>query len=396
MNILIDAFGGDNAPLEVIRGGARAVQELGVTVTLVGDEQKIRACAEKNRLPLDGMEILHAPAVFDIHEEPTSLLKQHADTSMAVGMQALHDGKGDAFVCAGSTGALLVGATFLVKRIAGIKRAAVAPVLPTETTPFLLIDGGANNDCRPEMLVQFAIMGSAYMQNVMHVDKPRVALLNVGAEETKGRELELESYVQLAQAPVNFIGNIEARELPAGAADVVVTDGFTGNVALKLYEGMGKFMAHQMKGNLFAGVAGKLAALLILPKIKALTKKMDYKAVGGAVMLGVQKPVIKAHGSSDGTAFFNAIRQAKDCVAGNVVQTIAENTGKPVGLKRISITTLRTSTCCWKHCPTRPMPTKSIRPATATSVWNFWGTVCCRSWFRNSCFTSIPTCRRAS
>ena len=328
MNILIDAFGGDNAPLEVIRGGARAVQELGVTVTLVGDEQKIRACAEKNRLPLDGMEILHAPAVFDIHEEPTSLLKQHADTSMAVGMQALHDGKGDAFVCAGSTGALLVGATFLVKRIAGIKRAAVAPVLPTETTPFLLIDGGANNDCRPEMLVQFAIMGSAYMQNVMHVDKPRVALLNVGAEETKGRELELESYVQLAQAPVNFIGNIEARELPAGAADVVVTDGFTGNVALKLYEGMGKFMAHQMKGNLFAGVAGKLAALLILPK--ALTKKMDYKAVGGAVMLGVQKPVIKAHGSSDGTAFFNAIRQAKDCVAGNVVQTIAENTGKPV------------------------------------------------------------------
>jgi len=327
LNILIDAFGGDNAPLEVIRGGARAVQELGVTVTLVGDEQKIRACAEKNRLPLDGMEILHAPAVFDIHEEPTSLLKQHADTSMAVGMQALHD---DAFVCAGSTGALLVGATFLVKRIAGIKRAAVAPVLPTETTPFLLIDGGANNDCRPEMLVQFAIMGSAYMQNVMHVDKPRVALLNVGAEETKGRELELESYVQLAQAPVNFIGNIEARELPAGAADVVVTDGFTGNVALKLYEGMGKFMAHQMKGNLFAGVAGKLAALLILPKIKALTKKMDYKAVGGAVMLGVQKPVIKAHGSSDGTAFFNAIRQAKDCVAGNVVQTIAENTGKPV------------------------------------------------------------------
>ena len=330
MNILIDAFGGDNAPLEVIRGGARAVQELGVTVTLVGDEQKIRACAEKNRLPLDGMEILHAPAVFDIHEEPTSLLKQHADTSMAVGMQALYDGKGDAFVCAGSTGALLVGATFLVKRIAGIKCAAVAPVLPTETTPFLLIDGGANNDCRPEMLVQFAIMGSAYMQNVMHVDKPRVARLNVGAEETKGRELELESYVQLAQAPVNFIGNIEARELPAGAADVVVTDGFTGNVALKLYEGMGKFMAHQMKGNLFAGVAGKLAALLILPKIKALTKKMDYKAVGGAVMLGVQKPVIKAHGSSDGTAFFNAIRQAKDCVAGNVVQTIAENTGKPV------------------------------------------------------------------
>ena len=209
MNILIDAFGGDAAPLEVIKGGALAVQQLGVTVTLVGDEGKIRACAEKNGLSLDGMEILHAPAVFDIHEEPPTLLKQHRDTSMAVGMEALHNGRGDAFVCAGSTGALLVGSTFLVKRIPGIKRAAGAPVLPTETTPFLLIDGGANNDCRPEMLVQFAIMGSAYMQNVKQVEKPRVALLNVGAEETKGRELELESYVQLSQAPVNFFVYIE-------------------------------------------------------------------------------------------------------------------------------------------------------------------------------------------
>ena len=325
MNILIDAFGGDNAPLEVIRGGARAVQELGVTVTLVGDEQKIRACAEKNRLPLDGMEILHAPAVFDIHEEPTSLLKQHADTSMAVGMQALHDGKGDAFVCAGSTGALLVGATFLVKRIAGIKRAAVAPVLPTETTPFLLIDGGANNDCRPEMLEQFALMGSVYMERGMQVAKPRVMLLNVGAEETKGRDLELETYPLLEQAPIHFCGNIEARDMPKGIADVVVADGFTGNVALKLYEGMGKFISNQLKHNLLAGVAGKLSAMLILPRIKAFAKKMDYKSVGGAVLLGVQKPVIKAHGSSDATAFFNAIRQAKNCVDGKMIETISNS-----------------------------------------------------------------------
>ena len=330
MKIIVDMMGGDNAPLAVLEGAAQAVKEYGITVVGVGDEALVRKTAQENSIPLDGIELVNCTEVIDMCDEPARAIRQKKDSSIVVGLNMLKDGKGDAFVCAGSTGALLVGATFLVKRIAGIKRAAVAPVLPTETTPFLLIDGGANNDCRPEMLVQFAIMGSAYMQNVMHVDKPRVALLNVGAEETKGRELELESYVQLAQAPVNFIGNIEARELPAGAADVVVTDGFTGNVALKLYEGMGKFMAHQMKGNLFAGVAGKLAALLILPKIKALTKKMDYKAVGGAVMLGVQKPVIKAHGSSDGTAFFNAIRQAKDCVAGNVVQTIAENTGKPV------------------------------------------------------------------
>ncbi len=329
MNILIDAFGGDNAPLEVIKGGIQAVKELDVAVTLVGNEDQIRACAAENNLSLDGLGVLHAPAVFDIHEEPTTLLKQHADTSMAVGMRALYEGKGDAFVCAGSTGALLVGATFLVKRIPGVKRAAAAPVLPTETTPFILIDGGANNDCRPEMLVQFAIMGSAYMESVMGVAKPRVALLNVGAEDTKGRELELETYPLLQQAPVHFIGNIEARDLPKGAADVVVTDGFTGNVALKLYEGMGKFMAHQMKGSLFAGVMGKLAALLIFPKIRALTKKMDYKAVGGAVMLGVQKPVIKAHGSSDAKAFFNAIRQAKDCITGNVIKAITQHTAKP-------------------------------------------------------------------
>ena len=330
MKIIVDMMGGDNAPLAVLEGAAQAVKEYGVQLIGVGNEALVRKTAAEHNIPLDGIELVNCTETIEMCDEPARAIRQKKDSSIVVGLNMLKEGKGDAFVCAGSTGALLVGATFLVKRIPGIKRAAVAPVLPTETTPFLLIDGGANNDCRPEMLVQFAIMGSAYMQNVMQVEKPRVALLNVGAEETKGRELELESYVQLSQAPVNFIGNIEARELPAGAADVVVTDGFTGNVALKLYEGMGKFMAHQMKGNLFAGAAGKLAALLILPKIKALTKKMDYKAVGGAVMLGVQKPVIKAHGSSDGTAFFNAIRQARDCVAGNVVQTIAENTGRPV------------------------------------------------------------------
>ena len=329
--VALDAMGGDNAPGELVKGAVDAVNgRSDIKVLLVGQQDVVEKELKQYSYPKEQIEVVHAEEVIETAEPPVNAIRRKKDSSIVVGMKLVKEGQADAFVSAGSTGALLMGATFLVKRIRGVKRAALAPILPTATTPFMLLDAGANNDCRPEMLVQFAIMGSAYMQNVMHVDKPRVALLNVGAEETKGRELELESYVQLAQAPVNFIGNIEARELPAGAADVVVTDGFTGNVALKLYEGMGKFMAHQMKGNLFAGVAGKLAALLILPKIKALTKKMDYKAVGGAVMLGVQKPVIKAHGSSDGTAFFNAIRQAKDCVAGNVVQTIAENTGKPV------------------------------------------------------------------
>lgn len=322
MNIFIDAFGGDHAPLEVIRGGRKAVDNLQITVTLVGDQDKIRSCAEENHISLEGMEILHAPEVFDIHEEPTTLLKQHSDTSMAIGMKALNEGKGDAFVSAGSTGALLVGATFLVKRLKGIKRAAVAPIMPTASTPFILIDGGANTECRAEMLLQFAVMGNSYMKQVMGVENPKVALLNVGAEETKGRDLELETYKLLSDSDLNFVGNVEARELPKGEVDVVVTDGFTGNVALKLYEGMGKFMADQLKNNLFSGVIGKLSALLILPKIKKLTKRMDYKATGGAVMLGVQKPVIKAHGSSDAEAFYNAIRQAKNCIDSKVVESI--------------------------------------------------------------------------
>jgi glycerol-3-phosphate acyltransferase PlsX len=249
MNIIVDAFGGDNAPLEVIKGSMQAVRELKVNVTLAGNEKLIKKCAEENGLSLEGIEILHAEDIFDIHEEPVSLIKEHKNSSMAVGMQALADGNGDAFVSAGSSGALVVGSTFIVKRIKGIKRVALAPVMPTGDKPFLLLDGGANNDCRPEMLQQFAIMGSAYMEKVMGVDKPRVKLLNVGAEETKGRELELEAYKLLQNTPVNFCGNIEARELPLGNADVVVADGFTGNVALKLYEGMGKFMKDQLKGN---------------------------------------------------------------------------------------------------------------------------------------------------
>lgn len=323
MNIIVDAFGGDNAPLEVIKGGEMAVRDLGVKVTLVGDEKVIRKCAEDNNISLDGMDILHAPEVFDIHEEPVSLIKEHKNSSMAVGMQALSDGKGDSFVSAGSSGALVVGSTFIVKRIKGIKRVALAPIMPTADKPFILLDGGANNDCRPEMLVQFAIMGSAYMNRVMGIEKPVVKLLNVGAEETKGRDLDLETYKLLQNAPVNFCGNIEARELPFGKADVVVADGFTGNVALKLYEGMGKFMANELKSNIFAG-AGKLAALMVIGRIKKLSRKLDYKSVGGALMIGASKPVIKAHGSSDAKAFYNAIRQARDCVKGNMIAAIAE------------------------------------------------------------------------
>ena len=314
--IIVDAFGGDNAPLEVIKGCERAVRELGVSIILTGSEEKIKKCAAENGLSLSGIEIVHTDDVFDIHEEPKEIIKSGKNSSMAVGLTLLSEGKGDAFVSAGSTGALVMGATFIVKRIKGIKRIAPSPILPGDKGSFILLDAGANTECRPEMLVQFAVMGSAYMEKVMGVKSPKVGLLNIGSEETKGRELEIEAYKLLEQSGLNFAGNIEARDLPKGEVQVVVTDGFTGNIVLKLYEGMGSFFAKKVKW-IFSG-AGKLGAIFSLGKIKAFRKQMDYKEVGGSALLGVRKPVIKAHGSSDGTAFFNAVRQAKKCVEGNV------------------------------------------------------------------------------
>lgn len=318
--IIVDAFGGDNAPLEVIKGCEQAVKELGVQIVLTGSEEKIRKCAEDNGISLDGMEIVHADGVFDIHEEPKEIIKSGKNTSMAVGMQLLAEEKGDAFVSAGSTGALVMGATFIVKRIKGIKRVAPSPVLPADKGSFILLDAGANTECRPEMLVQFAVMGSAYMEKVMGVKNPRVALLNIGGEDTKGRELEIEAYKLLKESKLNFAGNIEARDLPKGECDVVVTDGFTGNIVLKLYEGMGSFFAKKMKW-IFSG-AGAIGALFSFGKIKQFKKQMDYRETGGSALMGVKKPVIKAHGSSDSTAFFNAVRQAQKCVEGKVIESI--------------------------------------------------------------------------
>lgn len=325
MKIIVDAFGGDNSPLAVIQGSADAVKDFGITVILSGDEAKIKQVAKDNNVSLNGIEIIHSPSVIDIHEEPTSILKQHRDCSMAVGLQALADDKGDAFVCAGSTGALIVGATFIAKRMKGIKRPALAPVMPSESNYFMLLDAGANTDCRPEFLVQFAIMGTAYMKNVMGYQNPRVGLLNIGAEDTKGRDLEVEAYKLLKQAPINFAGNCEARDIPSGKFDVIVSDGFTGNIALKLYEGMAKFFGNELKSILTSSLKSKIGALFLLDRVNEFKAKVDYKEVGGAVLLGISKPVIKAHGSSDARAFYNAIRQAKQCIDGKIIDTIKDN-----------------------------------------------------------------------
>lgn len=324
MNIVIDAFGGDNAPLEVIKGSIDAQRDFNVDVTLVGDEAKIKKCAADNGLDISKLHIRHADTVIEICEEPTEVIKSKKNCSMAVGMQMLADGEGDAFVSAGSTGALVVGATFIVKRIKGIKRPALATILPTAGEPTMLLDSGANADCRPEMLVQFGIMGTAYMNRILGVEKPRVGLANIGAEESKGRDLELETYKQLKKAPVNFIGNIEARQLPMGDCDVCVADGFCGNLLLKLYEGMAKFFSGELKTLLTKDFKSKMAALMVMKNVKEFKKKVDYSEYGGAPLLGTAKPVIKAHGSSNARAFYNAIRQAKQFTETQVIETITE------------------------------------------------------------------------
>lgn len=319
MNIVIDAFGGDNAPLEIIKGAIDAQKDFKVDITLVGDEEKIKQCAKDNALDISALKIRHAPDVIEVCDDPMTMRTTKSESSMAVGMKMLRSGEGDAFVSAGSTAALVVGATLIVKRIKGIKRAALATLLPTATEPTMMLDSGANAECKPDMLLQFGIMGSIYMEKVMKFKNPSVGLANIGAEETKGRELELESYKLLKNAPVNFTGNIEAREIPQGKCRVVVADGFSGNLMLKLYEGMGKFFGNELKSMFTSGIGSKIGALFLLKRIKAFKKRLDYKEYGGAPLLGTAKPVIKAHGSSDAKAIYNAVRQAKSFTEGDVI-----------------------------------------------------------------------------
>ncbi len=298
-------------PLAVLQGCALAVEEYGVDILVTGDETVLRKTAEENGVSLNGIEIVHAPGVITMENDPTSILKEKADCSMAAAFNLVKEGEGDAFVSGGSTGAIVVGATFLLKRIKGVKRAGLATVIPTINGCYLLMDAGANIECRPEVLCQFGVMGSLYMQKVQKVESPRVGLVNIGSEETKGGETQIEALKLLKSAPIRFTGNVEAREIPAGAVDVAVADGFTGNVILKLTEGLGSMFSKKIKG-MFTGVSGKLAGVLMLPKVKAFKKSMDYTEYGGAPLLGITSPVIKAHGSSNAKAIKNAIRQARD------------------------------------------------------------------------------------
>lgn len=322
MKIIVDCFGGDNAPSEILKGSALAVKELDVDIVLTGDKEKIEKCARENNISLERMEIEDCPDVITMEDDAKSVLKAKSNSSMAVGFRLLNEGRGDAFVSAGNTGAIAVGATLITKRTKGIIRPAIASVMPSVTTPFVLMDCGANAQCRSEMLCQFALLGSIYMEKIMGVKNPKVALANNGSESTKGTPLQIETYEKLSEGNLNFVGNIEGRAIPFGDADVVVADGFSGNLILKTYEGTAKALMGSIKNIFTRNLRSKLAYLAIKDGIDDLKTQFDYKEYGGAVMLGVKKPVIKAHGSADARTFKNAIRQAVLFLSHDLISTI--------------------------------------------------------------------------
>ena len=326
MRIVVDAFGGDNAPLEIVKGAAIASNEFGVDITLTGNKVEIEKIIDENSLSFFGeLIIVHTEDVISMHDEPTTLLKAHKESSMALAFKELSEGRADAFVSAGSTGAVVVGGTLIVKRIKGIKRPALAGLIPAPSGHYMLMDMGANAECRPEMLCQFGIMASVYLKNVEGISHPKIGLLNIGTEDTKGTELQKEAYKLMNEAPINFVGNIESREMPKGVCDAVITDGFTGNIALKLIEGTASTFFKMVKNVLYKNLFNKLAALVLKKDLYSLKSMMDSSEVGGAPLLGVKGTVIKAHGSSDAKAIKNAIKQAVIFTKNGVIEKITEN-----------------------------------------------------------------------
>lgn len=329
MRVIVDGFGGDNAPIEVLKGCEMAINDFNVDIIVTGDKTIINQVAKDNNIDISKMKIVHASQVIPVEEDATKILKEYSDSSMAVAFSLLASGEGDAVVCGGSTGAIVFGAALIVKRIKGVKRAALAPIIPSDKGCYILLDVGANLECRPEMLVQFGVMGSIYMEKIIGIKLPKVGLVNIGEEPTKGSQLQIDAYNQFQESGiVNFIGNIEAREIPFGAADVVVTDGFTGNVILKLTEGLGKVISKQLKEIFKNRITGKISALMVMKNILKFKEKMDYTEYGGAPLMGIAKPVIKAHGSSNAKAFKNAIRQAKNFYEQNVIEEITNSIAK--------------------------------------------------------------------
>ena len=333
MKILLDAMGGDNAPEATIKGAVRAINQIEAEVILVGNEniirEKVKEYYGKELEEIsDRLKIKHTTETIEMEDIPTHAIKHKKDSSMVVGFKMLKEGEGDVFISAGNSGALLTGATLLVGRIRGIDRPALAGILPAYHSQLLLIDSGANTNCKPINLLQFAQMSSIYLRNTFGIEKPAIGLLNIGTEETKGNDLTKESYKLLKEKSpelgINFIGNIEGRDAFSGNVDAIVTDGFTGNIFLKAVEGVGRLVKTSLKENFLKNTLTKIAAIPSLPAINGLQKAMDYKSYGGALFLGVKKPVVKAHGSSDEILFEFTIKQAERFVKNKAVDKMIE------------------------------------------------------------------------
>jgi glycerol-3-phosphate acyltransferase PlsX len=322
MKIAIDAMGGDHAPKEVVLGAMKAVQQFqDVEITLIGDETKIRSFLTTE----ERISIIHTDEVIEATDEPVRAVRRKKNSSMVLMAKEVSEGRADACISAGNTGALMAAGLFVVGRIEGIDRPALAPTLPTiGGEGFLLLDVGANVDARPEHLLQYALMGSVYAEKVRGIQKPRIGLLNVGTEDQKGNDLTKRAFHLIKDADLNFVGNVEARDLLNGVADVVVTDGFTGNVALKTIEGTAISLFSMLKSALTSNFTSKLAAAVLKPRLLELKKKMDYSEYGGAALFGLKAPVVKAHGSSDANAVFHAVRQAREMVIKDVAGTIKQ------------------------------------------------------------------------
>ena len=333
MVILLDAMGGDNAPDATIKGAVKAIDQIKAKLILIGNEDiiksKIKEFYNKDISEIsDRLEIRNATETIEMEDVPTQAIKRKKDSSMVVGFNMLKTGEGDVFISAGNSGALLTGATLLVGRIKGVDRPALAGILPAYKSRLVLMDCGSNTNCKPINLLQFAQMSSIYLKTTLGVENPRVGLLNIGTEETKGNELTKESYKLLKEKSeelgINFIGNVEGRDAFSGSVDIVVTDGFTGNIFLKAVEGLGKFVKRSLTESLKKNILSKIAALPSLPAIKRFSKTVDYKEYGGALFLGVNKPVVKAHGSSDEKLFEFTIKQAEQFVENKAVDNLIE------------------------------------------------------------------------
>lgn len=328
MKILIDVMGGDNAPQVPVEASVKAANELGVHMVLVGDTDTINKELAKYEYPKYKISIAHAPDVISNHEEPAKAVRQKKTASVVVAANMLKNGEGDAMLSMGSTGALLTAGLLIVGRIKGILRPALATTLPTAQGPKLLVDAGANTNCRPANLVQFGIMGDAYMKKLFNIKSPTVGLISNGEEEGKGDDLTKKTYPKMKKAPFNFIGNIEGRDVMEGNADVMVCDGFVGNVILKTVEGMGHVISDRIKGMFKKSVLTKVGALFVMNGLNDFKKSMDYREYGGAPLLGCKKLVLKGHGSSDTKAAFAAIKQAKIFIDTDVNKEIEENLKK--------------------------------------------------------------------